>query len=296
VTLALTNYRVKAKPFLKWAGGKTQLLEQICIHLPQTLQQRNFTYVEPFVGSGAVLFWMLRTFPNIKRAVIGDINQDLIQTWQAIAQQPLPLIELLQDLQNEYYKIDHDQEKKKEYYYHKRTLFNTRNSDKLTQSALLIFLNRTCFNGLYRVNRHNEYNVPIGRYKKPIICDAENILAVNQMLGKVEIIFADFEQSLEHAAENSFFYLDPPYKPLSVTSSFTAYAKGEFNDAEQIRLQHFCRQLNVLGHQWLLSNSDHPFFDDIYDAFQRQRVKARRSINSKSDKRGLLNEILIKNY
>jgi len=295
VNLALTDCSPSAKPFLKWAGGKTQLLEQIRSHLPQSLYQRDFTYIEPFVGSGAVLLWMLKSFPNIKKAVIADINQDLIQTWQNIARTPLAIIGILQTLQNEYYAIEQDEVQKKEYYYAKRALFNTRTSDSLTQSALLLFLNKTCFNGLYRVNRSNEYNVPIGSYKKPLICDVANILAVSQMLSNVEIICADFEKSLDYAQENSFFYLDPPYKPLSNTSSFTAYARGDFNDTEQMRLHYFCQKLNEQGHQWLLSNSDHDFFDNMYANFQRQRVRARRSINSKHDRRGELTELLIKN-
>jgi len=295
MNLILTGSNPRAKPFLKWAGGKTQLLEQIRLHLPQSLYHRDFTYIEPFVGSGAVLLWMLQSFPNIKKAIIADINQDLIQTWQSIARQPLALIDALQALQNEYYVIEHNEEKKKDYYYVKRASFNSRASDSLTQSALLIFLNRTCFNGLYRVNRRNEYNVPIGSYTKPLICDKENILSVSRLLSKVEIICADFEETIEYAEENSFFYLDPPYKPLSNTSGFTAYSANEFNDAAQIRLHDFCQKLNNQGHQWLLSNSDHDFFDSIYSHFKRQRVNARRSINSKSDKRGELTELLIKN-
>jgi len=295
VNLALTDSSPPAKPFLKWAGGKTQLLEQIRSHLPQSLYQRDFTYIEPFVGSGAVLLWMLRAFPNIKKAVIADINQDLIQTWKNIARTPLAIIGILQTLQNEYYAIERNEVQKKEYYYAKRALFNARTSDSLTQSALLLFLNRTCFNGLYRVNRSNEYNVPIGSYKRPMICDAQNILAVSELLGKVEIICVDFEKTLKYAEENSFFYLDPPYKPLNETSSFTAYAANKFNDAEQIRLHRFCQKLNEYGCQWLLSNSDHHFFDNIYSHFQRQRVIARRSINSNPSKRGELTELLIKN-
>jgi len=284
-----------AKPFLKWAGGKTQLLQQIRSSLPPSLHQRTFTYIEPFVGSGAMLLWMLKSFPQIKKAVIGDINQDLIQTWQCVASRPMELIQILQQMQEEYHALEADEEQKKNYYYAKRALFNERNSDSLTQSALLLFLNRTCFNGLYRVNRRGEYNVPIGSYKKPTICDKENILAVSRALEKTEIICADFEKTLDYAQTGSFFYLDPPYKPLSNTSSFTAYASAAFDDGEQMRLRHFCQKLDSQGHQWLLSNSDHVFFDSIYTDFKRQRVFARRSINSKHDRRGTLTELLIGN-
>lgn len=292
-----------AKPFLKWAGGKTQLIGQISNNLPTDIFSSKFTYVEPFVGSGAVLFWMLNNFPNIEKAVINDINEDLINTYKTIASKPNELISILESLQNEFHSLEGNQEKKKEYYYAKRALYNTRKEEKSTQAALFIFLNRTCFNGLYRVNRKNEYNVPIGSYKKPTICDKENILAVSEALQKVEILCGDFEQTVNHTTENSFFYFDPPYKPLSETSSFNSYAKDEFNDEEQIRLRNFCTRLEQEGHKWMLSNSDvrakNPddnFFDDIYADFQIERIKAKRNINANPEKRGELNELLITNY
>ena len=166
-----------AKPFLKWAGGKTQLIEEIKNNLPEIVFREPFTYIEPFVGSGAVLFWLLNHFPNMKKAVINDINKELIDTYDTIANSPQQLISVLEDLQNKYYILE-DEEAKKNFYYEKRTLFNIKSEEKLIQSALFIFLNRTCFNGLYRVNRKNEFNVPIGSYKRPLICDKENILAV----------------------------------------------------------------------------------------------------------------------
>ncbi|HRO08496.1 MAG TPA: DNA adenine methylase [Saprospiraceae bacterium] len=276
-----------AKPFLKWAGGKTQLINDIELLLPKDLIKTNFTYVEPFVGSGAVLFWMLNNFPNMEKAVINDINTDLINTYKTIANKPNELISILEILQNEFHALEGNEDNKKEYYYEKRTLYNTRKEEQSGQAALFIFLNRTCFNGLYRVNRKNEFNVPIGSYKKPTICDTENILAVSQTLQKVEILNGDFKQTLEHANPNSLFYFDPPYKPLSNTSSFNSYAKDEFNDNEQIRLRDFCNKLDVLDHTWILSNSDvkgkdsnDDFFDDLYSDFNIQRVEAKRSINA----------------
>jgi DNA adenine methylase len=291
-----------AKPFLKWAGGKTQLIKNIEKILPKNIYRETFTYIEPFVGSGAVLFWMLSNFTNLKQAVINDINEDLINTYKIIASRPKELISILQILQNEFHELEGQDEAKKEYYYSKRALYNSRKETQTVQAALFIFLNRTCFNGLYRVNRKNEFNVPMGSYKRPTICDKENILAVSEALKKVQILCGDFEETLNFASNNTLFYFDPPYKPLSETSSFNSYSKDEFNDAEQIRLRDFCRKLDNLGHTWILSNSDvkgknenDTFFDDLYADFNIQRVDARRSINSNPEKRGALKELLITN-
>lgn len=292
-----------AKPFLKWAGGKTQLINEIGKSLPNEIAKSKFTYIEPFVGSGAVLFWILNNFPNLEKAVINDINKDLTNTYNIIASQPKELISILQILQNEFHSLENKPEEKKEYYYKKRELFNTRKEEKISQAALFIFLNRTCFNGLYRVNKNNKYNVPMGSYKKPTICDKQNIIAVSNALQKVEILCGDYEATLDKATTNSFFYFDPPYKPLSETSSFNSYAKGEFNDDEQIRLRNFCSKLEKQGHKWMLSNSDvkgknpnNNFFDELYSEFSIVRVKAKRSINANPEKRGELNELLITNY
>lgn len=292
-----------AKPFLKWAGGKTQLIGDIENALPKKFVTEKFTYIEPFVGSGAILFWMLNNFPNIEKAVINDINTDLTNTYKIIASKPAELISLLKDFQEEYHNIDSESDNKKEYYTQKRTLFNSRSTDKVIQAALFIFLNRTCFNGLFRVNKSNAFNVPIGSYKKPMICDKENILAVSEALQKVEILTGDYQQTLLQVEKPALFYFDPPYKPLSKTSSFNTYAKEEFDDIEQIRLRDFCQTIDNLGHNWILSNSDvkageieDNFFDDIYEEFHINRVFARRNINSKAEKRGKLTELLITNY
>lgn len=280
-----------AKPFLKWAGGKTQLINYIEKALPKDITQTNFTYIESFVGSGAVLFWILNNFPKLEKAVINDINEDLINTYKTIASNPKELISILEILQNEFHALEGNEDNKKLYYYQKRELYNLRKETRSGQAALFIFLNRTCFNGLYRVNRKNEYNVPMGGYKRPTICDKENILAVSEAMQKVEILCGDFEQTFDYANANSLFYFDPPYKPLSETSSFNAYAKDEFNDNEQVRLKEFCSKLDALNHNWILSNSDvkgkdetDNFFDDLYSEFNIQRVDARRSINSNPEK------------
>ncbi len=291
-----------AKPFLKWAGGKTQLIDQIKEQIPSKFKTNSFTYIEPFVGSGAVLFWMLKQFPNMENAVINDINQDLTNSYLTIKHNVEDLIDILKKWEIEYHNIAENQEAKKEVYYEKRSLFNARNSDQTTQSALFIFLNRTCFNGLYRVNRKNEFNVPIGSYKTPQICNEENLLAVSEVLQKVKILNRDFSETINYADNNTFFYFDPPYKPLSETSSFNSYAKDEFNDAEQIRLKEFCEILDNQKYQWILSNSDvkgkdinNNFFDDLYASFNILRVNARRSINANPSKRGQLTELLITN-
>jgi|SRR5690554_3112451 len=294
--------KIIAKPFLKWAGGKTQLIEQIENQLPKSIIENNFTYVEPFVGSGAVLFWMLENFPNMERAIINDINTDLTNCYITIKKDVGNLILILSQWEKEYYLLAQKEEKKKEYYYAKRTLFNTRSSDQTTQSALFIFLNRTCFNGLFRVNRKNEFNVPIGSYKKPLICNEENLKAVSAVLQRVEILNGDYADTLNYVNQNAFFYFDPPYKPLSETSSFNSYSKDEFDDAEQIRLKEFCIEIDELNHNWILSNSDvkgkdpkDNFFDDLYADFNIHRVNARRSINANPNKRGELTELLITN-
>lgn len=293
----------QAKPFLKWAGGKTQLINDIEKVLPSFTKKEKFTFIEPFVGSGAILFWMLNNFPNIEKAVINDINEDLINTYKIIASNPKQLISILSEFQNEYHDLEIDQEKKKLYYYDKRETYNLRKSEKIYQSALFIFLNRTCFNGLYRVNKNNGYNVPMGSYKKPTICDSKNIYAVSELLQKVEILCGDYEKTIKHTSGNSLFYFDPPYKPLNETSSFNSYTKDDFNDNEQIRLRDFCKTLDVCGHSWILSNSDvkgknseDNFLDDLYEEFKISRVKAKRSINANPEKRGELNELLISNY
>ncbi len=289
------------KPFLKWAGGKSQLLPEIEKRIP-FFQNDDFTYIEPFIGSGAVFFWMLNNFPNIGKIVINDLNTDLINVYQQIKLNIESIISHLQNLQKEYHLINENEDLKKAYYYKKRRLFNSRTSDKIVQAALLIFLNKTCFNGLYRVNKSNEFNVPVGSYQKPAILDVVNLRRVSHSLQRVVIRSVDFEQILDECDEKSFIYFDPPYKPLNITSSFNSYSNHEFNDNEQIRLKEFCDNLNENGHKWLLSNSDPVnkkgihFFDELYKDYTIERVKASRNINSKGYKRGKLNELLIRNY
>lgn len=291
----------QAKPFVKWAGGKTQLLHEIEKSLPDDLGIKdNVTYVEPFIGGGAVLFWILQKYPNIKRAVINDINEDLINTYRTIKQNPKDLIALLTYIQKDY--ISKSQEARKDYFLRQRDKFNSENNDIITNSALFIFLNRTCFNGLYRVNSKGKFNVPHGKYTNPKICDTENILACHNLLQKTDILQGDFEQTLDYAGKNTLFYCDPPYKPLNQTSSFTAYTKEDFDDNDQIRLSKFCNEISSKGSTFILSNSDvntkqqnNTFFDNLYSSYNIRRVSATRMINSNASHRGILNELMISN-
>lgn len=287
----------KARPFIKWAGGKGQLLEQLGAMLPDGFSRwENVTYVEPFVGGGAMLFHLLQTYPNIQRTVINDINPKLSACYEIIRDEPLRLIIRLTEIEKEYYALGtHDRQK--EYYLQKRREFNGA-LPKLEMSALLIFINRTCFNGLYRENRKGEYNVPFGRYTAPVICNKELLLADSRVLQRVEVLSGDFEQTLSHARGNTLFYLDPPYRPLSATSNFNDYARQPFNDEAQVRLKAFCDRLTRAGHAFMLSNSDCPdgFFDQPYRDYHIDRVWARRCVNANGGGRGKLTEILVNNY
>lgn len=286
------------KPFVKWAGGKTQLLTIIDNNLPSNVSNEKFVYIEPFVGGGAMLFHMLEKHPNIDRAIINDINEDLMNCYQVIKDSPDELIQLLSMLESTYHAIDGNVDAKNSYYYANRSLFNERKLNKINQAALFIFLNKTCFNGLYRVNKNNMFNVPTGKYKKPTICDRENILAVSKALQKVVILCGDYTETVEYVRRNTLFYFDPPYKPISETSKFTSYSKDNFSDFEQVRLHKFIHEMFNCGKNVLLSNSDtgNDYFDKLYDGFNIQRIEAKRSINSKGNKRGKISELLIKNY
>lgn len=290
-----------AKPFIKWVGGKTQLLDDIKKSLPRDLSQRSeVTYVEPFVGGGAVLFWILQEYPNITRAIINDINAELICTYRVIKYDVENLIIELNRLQTEYLTLDEISRKK--YFLAQRARFNERNTTDVETAALFIFLNRTCFNGLYRVNSKGKFNVPHGRYKNPKICDKDTLKADSAVLQRVEILCGDFAQTGKYANDNVLYYFDPPYRPLTETSAFTSYAKDGFDDTEQIRLRDFCTQIAEHKSMFVASNSDpqnvdtgDQFFDHLYKMFSIKRVSAARMINSKGNGRGAISEIMISN-
>ena len=290
-----------ARPFIKWVGGKTQLLDDIKKTLPRDLSRRDeMTYVEPFVGGGAVLFWILQEYPNITRAVINDINAELICTYRVIKYDVENLILKLSRLQNEYLPLNEVDRKK--YFLAQRERFNERDTSEVEIAALFIFLNRTCFNGLYRVNSKGKFNAPHGRYANPKICDEETLRADSAVLQRVEILCGDFAQTGKYAHDNVLFYFDPPYRPLTDTSAFTSYAKEGFDDAEQIRLRDFCDIIAKQKSLFVASNSDplnvdneDDFFDHLYKMFSIKRVSAARMINSKGNGRGTISEIMISN-
>lgn len=285
------------KPFLKWAGGKGQLLGIINENLPASFE----TYIEPFVGSGAVVFDLLSNKTDLKKAVINDINSDLVNTYTSIRDNCERLVQELYDLQENY--LAENEDGRKTMFYDIRDKYNLREAKDVTLACYFIFLNRTCFNGLYRVNASNQFNVPHGKYKNPKICDKKNLFAVSEALQRVEIHNDDYEMLRDGVSEGCFVYLDPPYKPISETSAFNSYSAVKFDDDEQVRLKEFCDAVNDQGGYFMLSNSDpaaidpnNRFFDDLYAAYRIQRIGAKRAINANGNSRGEVSELLITNY
>lgn len=293
----------KAKPFIKWVGGKSQLIEQLEEQLPADFGNwKDVTYIEPFVGGGAMLFYMLQRYPNIQRGVINDINPDLIGCYKTVRDNPKELIDALKEIELSYLSLQTEEERKK-FFLDVRNRYNEKNLDLIENTTKFFFLNRTCFNGLYRVNKNGLFNVPFGRYTKPTICDADTIYKDSELLQRVEILTGDFEETFPYAKENTLFYFDPPYRPLNNTSSFNDYTKEAFNDEAQVRLKCYCDRIHQAGFRFMLSNSDSKskdkelgFFDTLYADYKIERVLASRSINSNPNKRGKLTEILVHNY
>lgn len=293
----------KAKPFIKWAGGKSQLIEQLDAQLPADFGNwENVTYIEPFVGGGAMLFYMLQRYPNIKHAVINDVNSDLTTCYRIVRDNPEELIASLLDIQDAYNALQ-TEEARKAFFLTARNRYNEKNLDPIENTTKFFFLNRTCFNGLYRVNKKGLFNVPFGKYTNPQICDPMTIRKDSELLQRVEIMTGDFEATIQHAHGNTLFYFDPPYRPLSNTSSFNDYSKEAFNDDAQIRLKKYCDRIHEADFHFMLSNSDckskdekDNFFDVLYRAYQIERVWASRSINANPNKRGKLTEIVVHNY
>jgi DNA adenine methylase len=302
--------QIPAKPFLKWAGGKGQLLEQIISFLPQDLSTDNLKrYVEPFVGSGAVFIYLAQSF-KFDEIIIGDINEELIIAYKTIQKNVGQLIYVLLNLQKEYLSLEYNERKK--YYYKVREIYNFKkksinfreyNEHWIERTAQLIFLNRTCFNGLFRVNAKGQFNVPIGQYKNPIICHTENLRAIAKLLQNTIIYHGHYTQCETWVDSQTFVYFDPPYRPLSQTANFTSYSQYEFDDSEQLKLRDFFNLLDDRKSKLMLSNSDpkneNPddrFFENAYQKYRIERVKANRSINSNALKRGPIAELLIMNY
>ncbi|PTX10485.1 DNA adenine methylase [Pontibacter mucosus] len=291
------------KPFLKWAGGKTQLLPAIEAKVNQRLQnKKSINFIEPFAGSGAVLFFMLREYGQyVKHAVINDINPVLTDCYQTIKSSPEQLIAELAALEQQYFSYAAEEDRKS-LFLEKREEFNQLADNPVRKSALMIFLNKTCFNGLYRVNSKGHFNVPFGKFAKPTICNAPVIRANSQALQMVEILNTDFSETGKYIDEDAFFYFDPPYKPISSTASFNSYAKEGFIDEDQLRLKAFCDAVNAGQAYFVQSNSDttnnddqNTFFQELYKEYTIERVKAKRAINSKGSGRGEIFELLISN-
>ena len=288
------------KPFIKWAGGKNQLLNELVKKLPFENYNNITKYAEPFVGGGAVLFYILNNY-NIKEVYISDINSKLIVTYKMIKKNVDELIIKLEKIQEKYLRLDENS--RKIYYLEKRKEFNLSNLNDIDIATLFIFLNKTCFNGLYRVNKKGEFNVPMGKYKKPLICDRENLKQVSNKLKNVKIICGDYKKSIKFIDSDTFVYFDPPYRPINITSSFTAYTKDSFTDNEQIELAKYIDKLTEKGAKIMLSNSDpknvnknDTFFDELYNKYNIFRVKAKRTINSNASSRGEIDELVIINY
>lgn len=269
-------------PVVKWVGGKRQIIDQISQYIPKNIS----TYYEPFFGGGAVLFEL-----QPKKAIINDINKELINLYEVIKNNTEDLIEDLKSHKND-----------EEYFYYIRELDRDKtNYNSLTpiqKASRIIFLNKTCYNGLFRVNKSGEFNAPFGRYKNPNIVNEITIRAVSNYFKKADITFMsrDFAEVLKGARKGAFVYLDPPYDPVSDTASFTGYDKGGFNREEQIRLKTVCDKLNEKGIRFLLSNSSTDFIKDLYADYRIEIVKAKRAINSNGDKRGEIDEVLVMNF
>lgn len=293
---------ITLKPFVKWVGGKSQLIDELEKMLSAN-EEKTFTkYCEPMVGGGALLFNVLSKY-DFEEVYISDINPELINAYNAIKNNVEKLITELKEMQLAF--LPMDENGRKFYYYSIRDKFNTIKLTDVTainKAAYFIFLNKTCFNGLYRVNKKGQFNVPMGAYKNPTICDEENLLNISKVLKNVTIVCGDYSLAKDFIDQNTFVYLDPPYRPISETAAFTSYNSDTFDDSEQTRLAKFIDEINLKGSKIVLSNSDpknvnknDTFFDDLYKEYKIKRVSATRMINSKADNRGKINELLICN-
>ena len=271
----------KIPTLVKWVGGKKQLLSQLEPLFPKEFNN----YFEPFAGGGAVAFYLIKT-RNPNKVFISDINEELIDAYNIVKNNPNELIKLL-----EQYKENHN----KENYYAVRAK-DPKLLTKLERAARFIYLNKTCFNGLYRVNLKGGFNVPMGKYKNPAIAKIEDLTEISQLLENTKVELKQFHRAVETAEEGDFVYFDPPYYPLNRTSNFTSYTKDSFLEAEQIKLAKTFKELDKKGVKVMLSNSDTKFIKDLYKDYEIKEVKATRMINCNAAKRGMIKEIVVKNY
>lgn len=294
--------RKELKPFVKWVGGKSQLVEELEKYILSSKGVCKRKYAEPMVGGGALFFDVLARY-SFEEYYISDVNPELINAYNVIRGKVEPLIERLQDMQMTF--LPMDASGRKYFYYSLREKFNRlslRSDTALEKAADFIFLNKTCFNGLYRVNRKGLFNVPMGSYKNPKICDEENLRDIHEALQKVEIVCGDYTLSKSFIDEDTFVYLDPPYRPISETSAFTSYNRETFDDEEQRRLAAFIKEITDMHAKVVLSNSDPKnineednFFDELYQGYQIKRVSASRMINCNAERRGKIKELIICN-
>ena len=292
------------RPFVKWAGGKGGLISQLTSFFPFELKDGMINkYVEPFVGGGAVLIDILQKY-NVREAYAFDINQDLINCYNVIKNKVEDLIQELDIKEKEFLRLE--MEDRQKYFYEVRKEYNSYRLDNeinVKRASEFIFLNRTCFNGLYRVNKNGEFNVPCGKYKNPTICDYKNLRNLSSLIKNVVFQYGDYTASHKYIDSNTFVYFDPPYRPLSITSGFTSYTKEDFNDENQKELAAYYRELNTKNAKLMLSNSnpkntnkDDILFEEIYKGFKINEVSAKRTINVNSKGRGEISELLITNY
>jgi len=270
--------KIKVQPFIKWAGGKSRLLEQYAPLFPQKYNR----YLESFLGGGAVFFYL-----EPEEAILTDYNRDLIQCFSVVKNSIKQFIHLLKT---------HKDRHSKEYYKKARKDYNTKKLSNIEKAAIFIYLNKTCFNGLYRVNSRGEFNVPFGKHKNPSIFEEENLLAVSKLLKRAKLYSCDFSKILTYAHKEDFVYLDPPYHPLNKTSNFTNYTTEKFLEDEQRRLADVFRKLDKKKCKVMLSNSDTEFIRNLYNNYRIEKVKANRTINCIAAKRGPINELVILNY
>ena len=281
------------KPFLKWVGGKTKLLSYIEKNLPKELKKRKFNYVEPFLGGGAAFFHLVQKF-NIEKAYLNDINNKLIDTYKHVRDDKPELTQKLKKLETDYY----GSSDKKMFFLDQREKFNS-SKKSVKKSALFIFLNKTGFNGMYRENSKGEYNIPFGQMKDPVICNKDLLEKTSKLLKDKEVIFSSksFENVMADDKE-VFYYLDPPYRPISKTSSFTDYTKSSFNDKTQFALKEYCDKIDKKGSFFMQSNSysDDGFFQNLYQNRKINNLKVMRTISADGSKRSKAKEIIIRNY
>ena len=278
--------KVNIPTLVKWAGGKKQLIHQFKPLLPKKIER----YIEPFVGGGAVAFYIITNHPEVKEVILSDVNEELINTYKQVRNN---VEELIVELKKH---KEYHSEKDKEYYLEIRAT-NPEELTQLKRAARFIYLNKTCFNGIYRVNKNGGFNVPMGRYKNPKICDEESLRKISRLLKKVKLSLSvgPFEKSLSFSKKDDFIYFDPPYYPLK-KSSFTTYTTGNFLEENHIKLFELFEKLDLKGCKIMLSNSNSPFIEKLYSQYNLERVNATRMINCDATKRGKIKELVIRNY